>query len=191
MVVTGIIGAVAGAGISIATDVAAGKDINWGKAGGYAAAGLLVGLTLGAGTATAATATAVSTGNAAASFSTVTGYGAATATAATTSALPLGSEISKQYSNILSKSQLSSVTKVAEISHNFTVRNTLSGANLDQGHIEKTKNSIVGLQKVLVSIQGSLQNKNLSPEARTVLLTAQDEAIKLIQISTELLEGIK
>ena len=84
MVVTGIIGAVAGAGISIAADVSAGKDINWGRAGGAAAAGALIGLTLGAATATLATATAVSAGNAAASFSAVTGYGAATATAATT-----------------------------------------------------------------------------------------------------------
>ena len=191
LVVTGAIGAVAGAGISIATDVAAGRDINWGRAGGAAAAGALVGLTLGAVAATAATATAVSVGNAAASFSAVTGYGAATATVATTSALPLGSEVSKQYSKVLTSSQLSNVTTVAEISHNLTVRKTLSGTVMDQGHIEKIKNNVVGLQKALVSIQGSLQNKNLSQEARTILLTAQDEATKLIQRGTELLESVK
>jgi hypothetical protein len=84
MVVTGIIGAVAGAGISIASDVAAGRDINWGRAGGAAAVGLLAGLTLGASAAAAATATPLVAGNAAASFSTVAGYGAS-ATVATAS----------------------------------------------------------------------------------------------------------
>jgi RHS repeat-associated protein len=74
MIVTGIIGAVAGAGISIAADVAAGRDINWGRAGLAAGAGALAGLTLGATAAAAATATPLVAGNAAASFSTVAGY---------------------------------------------------------------------------------------------------------------------
>ena len=100
MVVTGIIGAVAGAGISIASDMAAGNDINWGRAGGAAAAGALVGLTLGAAAATAATATAVSAGSAAASFSTVTGYGsAAVATGASTATV--ASTVNKFGSNDL------------------------------------------------------------------------------------------
>jgi RHS repeat-associated protein len=112
MVVTGIIGAVAGAGISIAADVAAGRDINWGRAGIAAGAGAPTGLTLGVTAAMAATATPLVAGNAAASFSTVTGIGAATtATVATTSALPLGTEVSKQYSNILTTTQLSSLKK--------------------------------------------------------------------------------
>ena len=85
MAITGIIGAVTGAGISIGADIVAGNDINWRRAGLAAGAGLIVGLTLGAAAATTATATAVTTGNAAASFSTVTGYGTATtATTATT-----------------------------------------------------------------------------------------------------------
>jgi hypothetical protein len=80
MVVTGIIGAVAGAGISIGSDVVAGRDINWGRAGGAAALGALAGLTLGVSAAVAATATPLVAGNAAASFSVVTG---ATTTAGT------------------------------------------------------------------------------------------------------------
>ena len=74
MLVTGIIGGVAGAGISIGADLAAGRDINWGRAGLAAGAGALAGLTLGATAAVAATATPLVAGNAAAGFSTVAGY---------------------------------------------------------------------------------------------------------------------
>jgi len=195
MLVTGIIGGIAGAGISIAADVAAGRDINWCRAGLAAGAGALAGFTLGATAAAAATATPLVAGNAAASFSTVAGYVSGTtatvAATATGSALPLGTEISKQYSNTLTSSQLSNVKTISEISHNLRVRNTLSGTILDPGHIEKIKNNIQGLRKALTSIEGSLQNRNLTQEARDILITAQEEAISLIQRGTELLETIK
>jgi hypothetical protein len=84
MVVTGIIGAVAGAGISIGSDVIAGRDINWGRAGGAAAVGALAGLTLGASAAVAATATPLVVGNAAASFGTVAGIGSGVAATGST-----------------------------------------------------------------------------------------------------------
>jgi hypothetical protein len=62
---------------------------------------------------------------------------------------------------------------------------------MDAGHVEKLNNNIVGLQKALTSIQGSLQNKNLTQEARSILLNAESEAIRIIQRGTELLEGVK
>jgi hypothetical protein len=82
LVVTGAIGAAIGAGISIASDLTSGRDINWNKAGLSAATGLTIGLGAGALTATAATATALTAGSATASFSAVTGYGVAGVTTA-------------------------------------------------------------------------------------------------------------
>lgn len=59
------------------SDVASGREVNWGRAGLAAGAGFLAGLTLGGASAMAVTGTALTTGTATASFATVTGMGAA------------------------------------------------------------------------------------------------------------------
>ncbi|AGT44073.1 YD repeat-containing protein [Treponema pedis str. T A4] len=186
MVVTGVIGAFIAGGYSIASDLTNGRNVNWKKAGAYAAAGGLAGLTLGGVAAMVTTTTPLVAGSATASFSSVTGLGVST-TGSAALGLPLASQIYEKFSHALTSAQLSSVKKVAEISHALKTHKNLTGELLDPGHITKLKNSMVGLQKSLISIQNSLKNPNLTQEARNVLKMAENEATSIINRIGELI----
>ncbi|HAA32457.1 MAG TPA: hypothetical protein DDW76_10420 [Cyanobacteria bacterium UBA11369] len=73
------------------------------------------------------------------------------------------------------------------MAHNWEVRRTLSGENLDPGHIEKIKNGIAGLEKAKNGLQNSLKNPNLDPVTRAAIQSRIDIATQLIDRANQLL----
>uniref|UniRef100_UPI0033656A7E hypothetical protein n=1 Tax=Candidatus Albibeggiatoa sp. nov. BB20 TaxID=3162723 RepID=UPI0033656A7E len=71
--------------------------------------------------------------------------------------------------NCLTKAQQAAVKKINEIEHMLRTHNNLSGDLLDDGHINKLKDSRVGIGKSIRSIMNSLRNPNLNSEARAIL----------------------
>ncbi|MCP2727756.1 hypothetical protein [Limnofasciculus baicalensis] len=83
--------------------------------------------------------------------------------------------------------QKARIDTIDEIEHNWERRYTLSGDNLDPGHIIKIQDAIRGLQKARDALQASLKNPHLDPVARAAIQSRIDTANRLINRANELL----
>ena len=101
-------------------------------------------------------------------------------------------DLDPEESDSLTDAQRAAVNRVKEIQHNFNARSTLSGDPnfLDVGHIKKIQDGVRGLENSIQSLQGSLNNPNLTNNARNILQKSLDVAEDLVRESKKILDSI-
>jgi len=88
----------------------------------------------------------------------------------------------------LTRSQQKYFNKIDEIQHNVDVRKSLTGDNLDDGHIIKLTNHRIGLNKSINGLKNSLKNPNLDSATKTAINNKITQAQNMVNRIDELLE---